>query len=74
MSADVDVTVELDPAEAHAFVDAMEQAGFQLRVRDLEEFVRRTRVLPFLHLATGRRHTTPFPKPQGVPPEIVRDV
>jgi hypothetical protein len=52
MSADVDVTVEIEPEEADGFVALMEEAGFELRIRDVEEFVARTRVLPFLHLNT----------------------
>jgi hypothetical protein len=51
-SADVDVTVWLAFEETGAFVEAMEGAGFELRVRDRDEFVRRTRVLPFVHLAS----------------------
>ncbi len=52
MGADVDVTVEIEPEEADGFVALMEDAGFELRIRDVEEFVARTRVLPFLHLKT----------------------
>jgi hypothetical protein len=52
LSADVDVTVELDPDEPERFVREMETAGFALRVED-PEFVRRTRVMPFVHLATA---------------------
>lgn len=54
MSADVDVTVDLDPSQSSAFVAAMEHAGFKLRIESqIEAFVERTRVLPFLHTATG---------------------
>lgn len=52
MSADVDVTVEIAPEEADGFVAHMEEAGFELRISDVDEFVARTRVLPFLHLKT----------------------
>lgn len=52
MSADVDVTVEMAVADTLDFVAGMQQAGFELRVRDVEDFVRKTRVLPFLHRAT----------------------
>ena len=51
-SADVDVTVELAPDDPERFVQDMEAGGFTLRVDD-PEFVRRTRVMPFVHLATG---------------------
>ena len=52
LSADVDVTLQLVPAEPKRFVRDMEAAGFVLRVDD-PEFVRRTRVMPFVHLATA---------------------
>ena len=52
MSADVDVTVQLTPDEPERFTSDMREAGFELRVDD-PEFVRRTRVLPFLHVATS---------------------
>lgn len=52
LSADVDVTLELVPDEPERFVREMEAAGFGLRVDD-PDFVRRTRVMPFVHLATA---------------------
>jgi hypothetical protein len=52
LSADVDVTVQLVPEEPERFVRDMEAAGFALRVDD-PDFVRRTRVMPFVHLATA---------------------
>ena len=51
-SADVDVTVQLSPDEPERFVRDMEAGGFMLRVDD-PEFVQRTRVMPFVHVATG---------------------
>ena len=51
MSADVDVTVRLAPEDPERFAADMRLAGFTLRVDD-PDFVRRTRVLPFVHLAT----------------------
>ena len=51
-SADVDVTIELDPDDPQRFVRDMEAGGFALRVDD-PDFVRRTRVMPFVHVATG---------------------
>ena len=51
-SADVDVTVRLDPDDPARFVRDMEAAGFALRVDD-PDFVRRTRVMPFAHVPTG---------------------
>ena len=53
LSADVDVTVELPSDNTHALVSAVEHAGFALRVRDVDDFVRRTRVLPFVHRNSG---------------------
>lgn len=52
LSADVDVTLELVPDDPGRFVREMEAAGFTLRVDD-PDFVRRTRVLPFVHAGTG---------------------
>ena len=51
-SADVDVTLALAPDAPERFVRNMEAGGFTLRVDD-PEFVRQTRVLPFVHAATG---------------------
>lgn len=53
LTGDVDVTVFLDPEEPDAFVAAMTQAGFDLRVANVRDFVARTRVLPFTHAASG---------------------
>jgi hypothetical protein len=52
LSADVDVTLALDPDAPDRLVRDMEAAGFVLRVND-PDFVKRTRVLPFVHLATA---------------------
>jgi uncharacterized nucleotidyltransferase DUF6036 len=50
MSADVDVTIEVDLARVPELVELMSRAGFTLRVRTgVDEFVARTRVLPFVH-------------------------
>ena len=51
-SADVDVTVALAPDDPQRFARDMEAGGFTLRIDD-PEFLRRTRVLPFVHAATG---------------------
>ena len=53
MSADVDVTVEVALEDALGFTADMQRAGFDLRVRNVEDFVAKTRVLPFLHRQTG---------------------
>jgi len=52
LSADVDVTVALAPDAPEQFAADMLAAGFSLRVDD-PEFVRRTRVMPFVHAPTG---------------------
>lgn len=53
LTADVDVTVSLGPHEPATLVAALETRGFRLRVRDIDDFVRRTSVLPFAHRASG---------------------
>ena len=52
LSADVDVTLALVPDAPEHFARDMHAAGFSLRVSD-PDFVRRTRVMPFVHEATG---------------------
>jgi hypothetical protein len=52
LSADVDVTLALEPDAPDRFVADMAAAGFGLRIDD-SDFVRRTRVLPFIHTSTG---------------------
>jgi hypothetical protein len=52
LSADVDVTVQLAPDDPERFARDMDAAGFTIRVTDLD-FVRRTRVMPFVHRATA---------------------
>jgi hypothetical protein len=52
LSADVDVTLALVPDEPERFARDMQAAGFSIRVSD-PDFVRRTRVMPFVHEPTG---------------------
>ena len=52
LSADVDVTLELVPDEPERFARDMEASGFSLRVSD-PDFIRRTRVMPFVHVSTA---------------------
>lgn len=52
-SADVDVTADIDPQEASSFVDRMQEHGFRVRSSDPEAVMRRTRVVPLLHLPTN---------------------
>lgn len=53
LTADIDVTVRMDPEEPERLVREVESVGFSLRVADTPEFVRRTRVLPFVHFPSG---------------------
>jgi len=53
LTGDVDVTVFLEPDAPKDFVAAMAEVGFLLRVTDVDRFVERTRVLPFLHRETS---------------------
>lgn len=68
LSADVDVALALTPDTPERFAADMQAAGFALAVDDAD-FVRRTRVMPFVHLATGmprdasRRSSTPYRQP-----------
>jgi len=52
LSADVDVTLALVPDAPEPFASDMQGAGFSPRVED-PDFIRRTRVMPFVHVATG---------------------
>jgi len=52
LSADVDVTLRMVPDDPERFAHEMAQAGFDLAVDD-PEFVRRTRVMPFIHRPTA---------------------
>lgn len=52
LSADVDVTLAVDRDDPEAFGRDMAAAGFALRIND-PDFVRRTRVMPFVHVATA---------------------
>jgi len=53
LTADIDVTVRMDPEEPERLVRALEASGFSLRIGNSPEFVRRTRVLPFVHATSG---------------------
>lgn len=53
LTADVDVTVFLQPEDPARLVARLEDAGFSLRVPPSVEFTTRTRVFPFLHHDTG---------------------
>lgn len=50
LTADVDVTVRLGAEDPERLVRALEEQGFKLRVGgEADDFIRRTRVLPFIH-------------------------
>ena len=53
LTNDVDVTVDAGDLSSKALVAALEGAGFHLRVRNLNDFVRRTRVIPLRHRGSG---------------------
>jgi hypothetical protein len=53
LTADVDVTAKLDRDDPASFVDRMKGAGFDVRVPDVGRFVRKTRVVPFVHRDSG---------------------
>jgi hypothetical protein len=53
LTADVDVTAAVEPDEVRPLVEALEHAGFDLRVSDPDDFVRKARVLPFRHQPTA---------------------
>jgi len=53
LTEDVDVTVELGPIDSRTLVHHLDAAGFELSPIADEEFVAATRVLPFVHRATG---------------------
>jgi Nucleotidyl transferase AbiEii toxin, Type IV TA system len=50
---DLDVTVLLGTKEPRALVNELAHHGFSLRVKDVDAFVEKTRVLPVLHTETG---------------------
>jgi Nucleotidyl transferase AbiEii toxin, Type IV TA system len=52
LSADVDVTVDLGGRSSAELVAVLAEAGFELRVADIDGFVEATRVLPFVHRAS----------------------
>jgi hypothetical protein len=52
LTADIDITAQIDPDQVDHFLESMKRQGFTLRFDD-PEFVNRTRVFPFLHQRTG---------------------
>jgi hypothetical protein len=53
LTADVDVTVRIEPGGLEPLIEALEAAGFRLRPEADANFVRQTRVLPFVCLRNG---------------------
>ena len=53
LTTDVDVTVQIGSAGTEAFVAGLSAAGFRLSESFSDEFVRSTRILPLVHLASG---------------------
>lgn len=52
LTADIDVTVQIAPADSATLVAALQHSGFALRVDATPAFIEQTRVLPFVHTAT----------------------
>jgi hypothetical protein len=52
-TADIDVTVRLDPEVPGPLVAEMKRAGFELRPTAGDDFFEKTHVLPFVHTPTG---------------------
>jgi predicted nucleotidyltransferase len=52
LSADVDVTVQIDPDAVESYVAVMAQRGFDVAIGDAD-FLQRTRVIPFVHRDSG---------------------
>ncbi len=50
---DVDVTIDADVDDVSHLAPALEKAGFAARVDEIDTFVRRTRVMPVVHLSSG---------------------
>ena len=53
VTADVDVTVVLGDGQPRALVRALSEAGLELRVADVDDFVESTGVLPFFDSESG---------------------
>jgi hypothetical protein len=53
LTADIDVTVRLEPEDPKRLVRVLEARGFALQVSDAGGFVHLTRVFPFLHISSG---------------------
>ena len=53
LTADLDVTAEADPLVLGSLVERLADEGFEPRPRDLDAFVRKTRVVPVAHVASG---------------------
>ena len=50
---DVDVTIDVSVDDASELSSALHQAGFPARLDEIKTFVRRTRVIPVVHEASG---------------------
>lgn len=53
LTTDVDITVEIASAESEGLVTALSAAGFRFSESFSAEFVRSTRVLPLIHIASN---------------------
>ncbi|HVT04915.1 MAG TPA: nucleotidyltransferase [Thermoanaerobaculia bacterium] len=53
LTADLDVTVAVDPADAGSFITRLQAFGFSVRLEDPADFILRTRVIPLVHSGSG---------------------
>jgi len=53
LTADIDIAVRMEPEDPERLARVLEDGGFRLRVEAAGDFVRRTRVLPFVHARTA---------------------
>lgn len=53
LTADVDATAEFPLDRAEELSRLLMEGGFAVRVGDVQAFVRRTRVIPLTHIASG---------------------
>ena len=52
LTADIDVTVQIGPADSTRLVASMQESGFVMRVHATQAFIEQTRVMPFMHTST----------------------
>lgn len=53
LTADIDITLDLAPEAAAGLLTRLQAEGFDVRVKDVQGFLARTRVLPLVHASSG---------------------